>query len=146
MAAAAAASLTAGLAVASVAVSGPAASAAAAHAVRAAHAASTAHAISRAAAAAASACPKGDVCAWSGTHYTGSHHGISGTKANDKGSFDWSHAESVFNNGRRCNAIVWTRTNFSGTPRAFARGHGLASLRGTDAWHHLYSNSWAQCT
>jgi len=34
----------------------------------------------------------------------------------------------------------------TGTPGSFARGTGLSCLRYTDAWHHLYSSSWGQCT
>jgi hypothetical protein len=134
------------LAVASLA---PAADAVAAHPAQAVHTARAvlpARSSAAALAAAASACPAGDVCVWDGTGFTGSFHGISGTGANDTGSYDFTHAESVYNHGRHCTAIVWTQTNFSGTPRALARNSGLSSLRGTDAWHHIYSNSWAQCT
>jgi hypothetical protein len=106
---------------------------------------SAVHASSVAAPANAHGFPAGDLCVWDGENYTGSFYGIYGYSANDTGIYDFTHAESVFNNGVHCTAIYWTQTNFSGTPRALARGTGLSSLRYTDAWHHVYSNSWAQC-
>ena len=124
----------------------PAAHQAAGHATSAAAPGIRAAAAAAALARAASACPSGDVCVWDGTNYSGSFHGIYGTESNDTGSYDWTHAESVYNNGKSCVATVWTGENFTGTPRSFARRSGLSSLRGTDAWHHLYSNSWGQCT
>ena len=107
---------------------------------------SAARSSSAAAPASAHGCPSGDLCVWDGTNYSGSRYGIFGYSANDTGIYDFTHAESVFNNGVHCTAIIWTQVNFSGTPRALARGSGLSSLRYTDAWHHIHSNSWAQCT
>ncbi len=140
LSAAAAFSLIGGLAAAI-----PAADAAAA---RPAHSAVPAHfGITRFAAspAGASACPLGDVCVWDGINYTGSFYGIYGYDTNTTGIYDFTHAESVYNHGQYCVATVWTGTDFTGTPRSFARGTGLSSLQYTDAWHHIYSNSWGQC-
>lgn len=129
VAAAAALSLAAGLAAAA-----PAANAAVGSAASPVAAAVNAH-----------GCPAGDLCVYDGLNYTGSFYGIFGYSTNDTGIYDFTHAESVFNNGTSCTAIYWTGTDFTGTPRALARGTGLASLQYTDAWHHIYSNSWSQC-
>ncbi|MER7196061.1 peptidase inhibitor family I36 protein [Streptomyces flaveolus] len=93
----------------------------------------------------ADACPSGAVCAYAAENWWGTGDKKYGNNENLTDFFNWTNAESIYNNGTSCNVYIYSGTNYGGVRYPLNRGTGWKSIRGSSIWHHAYSNKWYGC-
>ena len=87
-------------------------------------------------------CPAGALCAWLGPNGTGGTPGKVYGNNNDLSIYTkFRYAESVANNGQRCDVNIYTGRSRTGNVQLLRRGY-VWNLAGTPFYHHVYSNYW----
>ncbi|MEK8171261.1 peptidase inhibitor family I36 protein [Streptomyces sp. M19] len=89
-------------------------------------------------------CPSEYLCVYSRVNYKGQMKKVKEMNRDLRrygGAFD--HPKSAYNNGRRCDAVVYPMTNFRGRPYRLAKNTGWARI-GSNL-PHIWSNKWVNC-
>ncbi|MEU2965913.1 MULTISPECIES: peptidase inhibitor family I36 protein [Streptomyces] len=90
-------------------------------------------------------CPSGAVCAYASTNWQKPPDKKYRDNRNLTDYFNWTNAESIYNNGASCNVYVYSGTNYGGVRYPLNRGTGWRSIAGSSIWHHAYSIQWYGC-
>lgn len=93
----------------------------------------------------ADTCPSGAVCAYAATNWSGTAYDVYQDNTSLTAYYGWTHAESIYNNGKSCNVYIYSGTNYGGSRYPLNRGTGWKSISGSAIWHHAYSNKWYGC-
>ncbi|GHJ36596.1 peptidase inhibitor family I36 protein [Streptomyces sp. TS71-3] len=96
--------------------------------------------------ASASACPSGAVCAYQDLDWRGVPGPLYGDNQDLTPYYQWTTANSIYNNGTRCDVYIYSYQWYRGTRYALNRGTGWKSLNGSAIQESALSNKWFNCS
>ncbi|MFU8852023.1 peptidase inhibitor family I36 protein [Micromonospora sp. SL1-18] len=96
-------------------------------------------------AASAEPCPSGATCAYAWINYDAHAGPVYGDNEDLGRYYQWTGAESIYNNGVHCDVYIYSAMFYGGTRYPLAKGSGWTNIYGKAIWHHALSNKWYNC-
>jgi hypothetical protein len=97
-------------------------------------------------AASADPCPSGAVCAYQDINWNGYPGPLYGNNEDLGAYYQWTSANSIYNNGKSCDVYIYSAMFYGGTRYPLARGTGWKNLNGKAIQEQALSNKWYNCS